>query len=560
MFLHSGASLHGHEFHHNPQRKKPFLRSALPAPILRSSTTSEAHSPPQRLTPRRRPASEVFVRPLSDLLTDDLLPPPARARARAQTSAPTPPVVRFKDLDVVDEPLASPSMTEDEPSFYDSDASQATASTPRRRGRRSAARSSTAYLVALPAPKLTVKKALLKTIRPRLLLQLQELASGQRPRPTIDVFPASLIAGPLATARYIHRFPRMFGVKGELGPRDLILVKSENYTAEVDDEEEGSQGRRQPVAVLSPGRGQGDAAGEIVLDDGSVWTCSSQKGHYSFVHVDESGASLTARWVRRNPAKRISSAPGSRSVSPAASPTPFPGSSDPPPEADYRYTFSIINPLSRRHPILATLTPQSMVIYHDYTTPSTSSGRYPPTRPVSGAMDSMSSSDPLSPLSMNEPSVERETHPVDEDTRKLIKVTGLWLALQLGPAPSCTEPVDAVPQQDSPAITQSSTLLGSLPRRQTVSTASSTPPPPLQQRCIRRAMSTGAAFIQRRRQKESLETPSGVTVNMGKMSGMDDANKDEAAAVSAVVASAPPPPVPLQKQARRVSWFKRLTH
>lgn len=569
MFLHSGASLHGHEFHQIPQRKKPFLRSALPAPILRSSTAYDAHFHPQRPAPKTRPASEVIVRPLSDLFNDDLplapapvlapAPAPPAVRAQALASA-TPPVVRFKDLDLVEPPPASPPMTEDEPFFYDSDVSQASASTPRWRRRRATPRGSTTFLVARPAPKLVVTKALLKSIRPRLLLQLQELAAVQRPRPTIDVFPASLIAGPLAAARYIHRFPRMFGAKGELGPRDLILLKSEDYTADVHDDDEGCHGRRQPVAVLSPVRGQGDAAGEIVLDDGRVWTCSSQKGYYSFVHVNESGASLTARWVRRNPAKRGSSAPGSRSVSPAVSPKPFPGSSDPTLEADYRYTFSIINPLSRRHPILATLTPQSMEIYDDYTTPSTSSGRFPPMRPVSGALDSVARDPPLSPLSMDEPYVERQTHPIDEDTKKLIRVTGLWLALQLGPSPSCVETVDAAPSsQELPAITQASTFSGSLPRRQTFSNTSSTPMPS-QQRCLKRAMSTGAAFLQRRRQKESSETTSGITVDIGKLSGIDDGNEEEAVAVSAVVSTAPPPPVPLQKQARRLIWFKRLTH
>lgn len=468
----------------------------------------------------------------------------------------------------MDQP-ASPAATEDEPSFYDSDASQASVSSPRRRRRRAALRQNTTYLLARPAPKLATNKTLFKTIRPRLLLQLQELAAAQRPRPTIDVFPASLVAGPLATARYIHRFPRLFGVRGELGPRDLILVKSDDYTADaVGKEEESSSGRRQPVAVLSPGRCLGDAAGEIVLDDGSIWTCSSQKGYYSFVHVDDSGASITARWVKRNSSKRVTSNPGSRSVSPVITPGPFSGSNDPP-EVDYRYTFSIINPLSRRHPILATLSPQSLEIYEDYTTPSSSSGRYPPTRPVSGVMDAVSVADPpLSPLSMDEPAAERQTSLVDEDTKKLIRVTGLWLALHLGPAPSSAETGDSAPtaQPEPTIVSQSSILSGTLPRRQTFSTPTNPTPPP-QQRCIRRAMSTGAALLQRRRQKEPPEAPSGITVRMGKMSGMESKNHEEeeeeeeaAGPVAAAASTTPPPTSPVQKQARRVSWFKRLTH
>lgn len=515
--------------------------------------------------------SEVYVRPLSALLLDK--------SPRAPTSTPTPPVVRFKDVDVEDIPT-SPSMTEDDPSYYDSDASQASASTPRRRRRRASPRKSTAYLVALPAPKLASKKTLFKTIRPRLLLQLQQLAAHQRPKPNIDVFPASLIAGPLVMARYIHCFPRLFGVKRELGPRDLILVKSEDYTADAEDNDENANGRRQPVAVLSPGRGQG-TVGEIVLDDGSIWTCSSQKGFYSFVHVDESGASLTARWVKRNPAKRVSSQPASRPGSPPISPAPFSPGGDPTAESDFRYTFSIINPLSRRHPILATLTPQSMEIYDDYTTPSASSGRYPPTRPVSGVFDAVGSNsrDPLSsPLSVDEPSVQRETHSVDEDTKKLIMVTGLWLALQLGPAPSSTDlgesasaslsasaSVSASGIQESPMIMQAaSTFPARLPRRQTMSTTASQTPPSLHSRGLRRAVSTGAAFIQRRRQKESSETPSGTAVEMGKMSTTemtsDYGGGPDAATTAAAAANAAAPCPVQQKQVRRLSWFKRLTH
>lgn len=538
---------------------------------------------------------------------------------------------------LVDSP-SSPSMTEDDPSYCDSDASPASGSaSTSRRSRRcrdvAARRSSTAYLLAQPAPRLSVKnKTLFKTIRPRLLLQLQELAANHRPRPTVDVFPASLIAGPLLTARYIHRFPRLFGAKGELGPGDLILVKSEDYTADADADAEHAAGggRRQPVAVLSPGRGPQGGQGEIVLDDGSVWACASHRGYYSFVHVDESGASLTARWVKRNPdRKRACSAPVSRATSPATAQASFPGANgtaagDSAETSDYRYAFSIINPLSRRHPILATLSPQSLEVYDEYTTPSASSGRYPPTRPVSGVeFDAPRQDQPLpppprSPLS-TDGEAPRSTHPVDEDTKKLIMVTGLWLSLQLGgetrSVPGCTTAVPTAEagecnasnnnasQESSPMITQSSTFSSAtLPRRQTMSTGSTgtgTPPPTcssVRERAsgLRRAMSTGAAFIQRqrRREKDSSDAATAVgtrvtVVEMGnKMSGSsspgsryhEDGNGDEddddrtavvveeegqktAGTVATTTAKATPSSsTPAQKQARRVSWFKRLTH
>ncbi|KAJ4393355.1 hypothetical protein N0V93_002563 [Gnomoniopsis smithogilvyi] len=553
MFLHSGASLHGHEYHtpQNQTRKKPFLRSAFPNPRFRSNSSvtlpnkTTPSSPPQRPLARRRPVSEAYVRPISALLKDDSPP---------RTAVPSAPVVRFKGLGILDPPSNS-SMPEDDPSVYDSDASQASCSTPKRRKRRAAAaRKSTNYLLAVPPPKnLRPKKALFKTIRPRLLLQLQQLSTNERARPTIDVFPASLIAGPLAAAPYIHRFPRMFGAKGELGPRDLILVKSEDYTAHVEDDDESSTSRRQPVAVLSPGRGQADV-GEIVLDDGSAWTCSSQKSHYSFVHVDEHGVSTTVRWVKRSTPKRVASAPIT-----AENPPMMGGSTDTS-DSDYRYTFSIINPLTRRHPILATLSSQSLEIYDEYTTPSSSSHRYPPSRPVSGIVDSasyLSRDPPLSPLSLNECSTQRETHFVDEATKKLIMVTGLWLALRLGPSlDSLDAGESASHSQDTPRITPSSSFqctFQSLPRRQTTSNASNSPSISQPTR-IRRAMSTGAAFMQRRRQKDCSEAPSrtSTVVELGRISDMEDSINENV--------DAPVAPSPAQKKARRTSWFKRLTH
>ncbi|KAJ4414316.1 hypothetical protein N0V82_007986 [Gnomoniopsis sp. IMI 355080] len=557
MFLHSGASLHGHEYHtpKTQTRNKPFLRSALPTPILRSNSSATLpnkttpSSPPQRLTARRRPVSEAYVRPISALLKDDSPP---------RTAAPSAPVVRFKGLGIVDSPSISP-MTEEDPSVYDSDASQASCSTPKRRKRRAAAvRKSTNYLLAVSPPNLSSKKTLFKTIRPRVLLQLQQLAANERARPTIDVFPASLIAGPLAAAPYIHRFPRMFGAKGELGPRDLILVKSEDYTAGAEEDDESSNSRRQPVAVLSPGRGQADI-GEIVLDDGTTWTCSSQKSHYNFVHVDEHGSSTTVRWVKRGTPKRVLSAPVSTGC-PAVSSPSMSGSSTDAPDSDYRYTFSMINPLTRRHPIMATLSSQSMEIYDEYTTPSSSSNRYPPSRPVSGIIDSASyipRDPPLSPLSVNESFTQRETHPVDENTKKLIMVTGLWLALRLGPSLDNLDTGDSTSySQDTPKITPSSSFqctFPSLPRRQTTSNASNSPSVSQPTR-IRRAMSTGASFMQRRRQKDCSEAPSRTStmVELGRIPDMEDTPDGDGAAPAA--------PNPAQKKARRTSWFKRLTH
>lgn len=491
------------------------------------------------------------MKPITDVLGD---------RAAARRSVPAAPVVRFKEP----EALASPksSMTEDEPSFYDSDASQ-TSSAVRPRRRRTTPRRSSHYHFALPAPKRGSKKHLFKNIRPRLLFQLQELPANQRPRPAIDVFPASLIAGPLVTARYINRFPRIFGVKGELGPHDLILLKSEDYDTGMSDSEEEDEhigGRREPLAILSPVRGQD--CDEIVMEDGSVWRATpGPKGSYNFVHTDNHGISQTLRWAKRNTSVQNQKNTNRLSSSAATVASDVASTTEP---SDYKYTFSIINPQSRRHPILANLTPRSLELFEDFTTVSTSQGRFPPSRPMSHNFDSAGvKSPPPSPFSVDEPPTERQTQPVDEKTKQLIRVTGLWLALRLGGAgPDSTDASEAsaaLPRERNISISSCASQTLKMPRRSTTSNISSTVPPV--QSGLRRAVSTGAAFMQRRMMKQShsqsTEAGSNMAMAPDKQAGARgapgerrDTENDTDAGTGGHA----------QKQTRRVSWLKKLKH
>ncbi|KKY38785.1 hypothetical protein UCDDA912_g01221 [Diaporthe ampelina] len=462
-------------------------------------------------------------------------------------------------------------MTEDEPSFYDSDASQ-TSSTVRRRRRRATPRKSSHYLLAVPAPKRGSKKHLFKNIRPRLLFQLQELPANQRrPRPAIDVFPASLIAGPLVTARYINRFPCIFGVKGELGPHDLILLKSEDYDTGLSDseeEEENVGGRREPLAILSPVRGQD--CDEIVMEDGTVWKATpGPKGCFNFVHVDKHGITQTARWVKRNSTRSVSNtAVHNQKKSNRLSSSATTETSDAAPAtepSDYKYTFSLINTMSRRHPILASLTPTSLEVFEDYTTVSTSQGRFPPSRPMSYNFDSASAKDPPpSPFSAGEPFAERQTHPVDETTKKLITVTGIWLVLRLGgAAPESAETSDASaahPREPSVSMSSCTSQTLKLPRRSTTSNISNNTPPV--QSGLRRAVSTGAAFMQRRMLKQSHpqsnEAGSNTVELPDKHAGMNGATGEQRGSereMDAVTGC-----TTAQKQTRRVSWLRKLKH
>ncbi len=341
-------------------------------------------------------------------------------------------------------------MSEDDSSFSASEASYTsdqgasgslTSSKPQRRRR--TPRTSTTYLFAHPAPKLSSKKHILKRIRPTLLMQLQRLSPDRRPLPVIDVFPSSLIAGNVAAPRFSKRFPRLFGINGELGLHDTILVESEDYRSQTpgseSDGEDDAFEHRSLLAVLSPLR-RGDQS-EIVLEDGTVWTTKPlPTGSFDFVRADPNGSVTTARWVRRI----VTRPPPTGSVAHAtASDDPLAASAEP----ECKFTFSVIDPQSRRHPILATLTKSTLEVLDRYTTVSpSSSSRYPPSRswtqsPTSHDADASNDEEPPRDDPANPPQVApamlpnakaRTTLPVDESLKHFISISAIWVSLQCG--------------------------------------------------------------------------------------------------------------------------------
>lgn len=466
MFLHSGASLHGHEYSDRPAppagqlhtyRRTPLLRSAFAPPKPRPASLDAARPPPAA-EPRR---------PFSDVLVVPRLPEP---------------VVRFLEPEDNETAMATPppAATEDAISIMSgsefSDGSQpseaATETSTRRRRSRASSRASarkttTTLALAYPAPRFAGKKRVVQKVAPKLFLQLQEVSLNRRPKPVIDVFPSSRIAGPVIAPRLAKRFPGLFGPKGELGSADVVLMRSEDYdtvSEDVDSEdEEGRLEQRQPVAVLSPVRKSDQT--EIVLGDGSVWVAQPlPTGSFDFVRTDERGNTTTARWARRPVSKTTAAQPSTDPAARAGRATP---------ESDVKYTFSIINPDSRRHPVMATLTPQFLDIHDTYTSVSTSSGRYPPCRPLSRSVtvsvaqqqSANANTTPTKPSPLARavstsaaseraaetdarrsvvqvqtppapnPGGERTTHPVDEATKLLISVTAVFLALESGWSP-----------------------------------------------------------------------------------------------------------------------------
>ncbi|KAK0617296.1 hypothetical protein B0T14DRAFT_498344 [Immersiella caudata] len=553
MFLHSGAGLHGHEY--SARSSSPAATAAassqpasnLRSPLLRSTlvpaktrTNVDGRAAPPAL--RQRPVSDYIPRKVS-----------------------TPePVVRFQEIEEEEE---SASGMHEDGLLSESELSEATAfsldTTATKRGgmrrRRRPSHKSTRYFLGYPTPSRFDKTRVIKKVIPRLLLQLQKVSEDGRSRPVLEVFPASRVAGPVIAPRLAKRFPGIFGVKRHLGFDDIVLVRRDDDDSFSETESEGDESleKRRLLAVYSPLKHSEEA--EIVLEDGSLWVAKPRaNGSYDFLHVDEHGVPTTVRWARRSTTPTADTIP-TEAASPATSSLTTPSQT--------RFTFSIINPLTRRHPVMATLTQSTLEIQDTYTPVSSSYGQYPPHRnggrtlsltassPVfwgattlsspskwssTGSTTDGESEDGIIALpSASEIDSRRVAHPIDDSVKILISVTALWVTLRSGwsaglmlnnadllssPSTStrssrrhtwsrtnsdtCSRQAQT-PQPFEPEVLAPPTKRYSMPLPSTDKPKVSSPPtsraptPPVSgsKDLPHRATSTGAAFMQRRRQR-----------------------------------------------------------
>lgn len=465
MFLHSGASLHGHEYSSRPSSLQS--PAHLRGPLLRSAFSPPKQRAPARLAPDGTPAPELRQRPASDYIPRD---PSPVVRFREPQDDDPPPTPLTHDESISESELSDVTLSIDGAVSLARASSSARCRRPRR-----APRKSTTYCLGYPAPRIIGKtKVVQKVFLPRLLLQLQKVSAEGRSKPVLEVYPASRIAGPVVAPRLSKRFPGIFGVKRHLAYDDIVLVKRDDGDASseaTESENEENLERRNLLAVYSPLRHSEEA--EIVLDDGSVWVARPlANGSYDFVHTDAEGHTTTARWARRHTTVATPTSLSTDTSSSSAS-------------AQARYTFSIINPLTRRHPVMATLTPSTLEVQETYASVSSSHARHPPITRVNRSQSvtsspafartapyspsKLSSCDSTSdagendsaiciPSSPDHESSKRTVHQIDDATKLLIAVTALWVCLRPGWS-----------QSHNPSTTTSST---------SHETTTSPPPPP----------------------------------------------------------------------------------
>ena len=286
---------------------------------------------------------------------------------------------------------------------------------PKTRSVSSKTRTKTAFRLCHPPPVHIHKQRL--HIRPKVLLQLQRVSKASRPTPIFEVLPSVVFAPRLA-----RHFPRAVKGKAGLGVDDLVIVSSEDYEAQelqshdVDDLFEDKWDKREIIAAICQlgkdeyPHGQGET--EICLNHGPSWIASQRRnGTYEFASTDDNGNRTVARWVPKQPK-------GDRTGSISST------------SEEKKFNFSILNPNSRRHAVIATLDRQTIEVSDQYTHPSTS-------------ISSEASSTATTPASeeIKTPSIgsnfaTRDPIEVDDALRTLVTITGIWVAFREGFSPN----------------------------------------------------------------------------------------------------------------------------
>lgn len=281
--------------------------------------------------------------------------------------------------------------------------------TPRARKPAAGHRTKTTFQLRYPPP--TTKQRQRLHLRPRLLLQLHRTSQVSRPTPTFDVLPSMVFAPRLA-----RKFPHTFKGKAGLGANDLVVVSSEDYSAEPEGTEHSedwlehetwkSRGIIAAICQLSQGDARSERKAEICLSQRRSWMASAlSRGGYEFVSIDEHGVQKVARWIpRRKAIRRQSSSDTASAVAEVSAETPA-------------FSFSMLDPSSRRHAIIATMDAQSMSIFNSYSKP----------RPGPSDDDDDHSTHDGTAQSKHQSSVQ-----VDESLRNLIVVTGIFVASSEG--------------------------------------------------------------------------------------------------------------------------------
>ena len=272
----------------------------------------------------------------------------------------------------------------------------------------------TRFLLAHPPPLSRSKKRL--SARPRVILQLQEVANQQRPLPAFEV-----VSSAASGSKFIRRVPTLGRREPLIGAETLLLVRSERYlqgsvagSESADGLEDEHHHDQDVLGKISFARDSKEGASmndEILLESGLAWeaVCLSPSV-YEFSGKNHGGLKL--RWVSRKKSRQ------------EANIAPYLDAHQD--TRNSRFGFSILNPATRQHPIIATLSRDNKLQISD---------QFPAT--VTSAIISPADSGSSSQSSAHAGSVEEnfQEYPFShtpyietgETLRTLIILTAVWV-------------------------------------------------------------------------------------------------------------------------------------
>lgn len=284
-------------------------------------------------------------------------------------------------------------------------------STPQSLNKAKSPKTKRTFRLAYPPP---AKHQQRLSIRPRLLLQLHQTSTTSRPVPMFDVIPSGVFA-----PKFARRFPRIFRGMNGLSADDLMVVRSPKYEAIKDEldvpaEDEHSDARELVAAICQTYNNttKGCSPTEILFNDGrSCQVVVGPNRRYDFKFVNKEGLQATGRWVPRR-----------------TTPSRARDCSKSEPE-QAKHTFSLINPDTRRHAVIATLSRDSIEVCDRYSAPQ---AQVSPKSPARSSATSSSSQEDDCDSFRDQAFAEPGTVVVDENLRTLIIVSGIWVAFQEG--------------------------------------------------------------------------------------------------------------------------------
>ena len=283
---------------------------------------------------------------------------------------------------------------------------------PKARSRRRSSQSKTIYQLAHPPPSVRHRQRF--RLRPKTLLQLRQVSNTSRPIPLFDVLPLILFA-----PRLFRRVPRILQNKQGLGLDDLVFIQSQSRTS-LSTAPEGSapsidQDGKTDCEIIaaicqsSLTERNGPCRTEIRFSSGATWTATAlRSGAYEFASDGEVGIRSIARWVPRRDDMQMEGTGTSERSELAA------------------FKFSLVDVRSRRHPVIANMSRQSISVYDQYSIPS--SPQVTPRHCTIETFDQVGSV-PRGEIIEGECSEPcKAVIETDDDLRTLIAITGIWVA------------------------------------------------------------------------------------------------------------------------------------